>query len=140
MRNFEPINSYIINWSSHVKKSLHVSMLASNRQIAWSIWSMICNYSSLRSINHISTKSTVISFNLRPLTTSIDVIATTILENGLQIIQINHAFYTIEKKIISIEIERWFHTIQKNDVSYAKKLIADQAIILEKSEMHTENS
>ena len=54
----------------------------------------------------------------------------------------NRAFHTIEKKMISIEIERSYYTIQdntiekKNVISYATELIADQSIILERSEMH----
>ena len=72
------------------------------------------------------------------LITLIDVIAIIILENDSQMIQINHALHTIEKKIISIE--RSFHTIQKNGVLYAKKLIADSAIIFEKSEMFIKSS
>ena len=62
---------------------------------------MICNHLSSFSANCIRIKSRII--NLMLLIISIDVIATTILENGLQIIQINHALHTIEKKIISIE-------------------------------------
>ena len=70
-------------------------------------------------------------------TTSIDVIN---LENDSQMIQINHALHTIEKKIIPIE--RSYHIIrdstieEKNVVLYATKLIANQSIILERSEMH----
>ena len=70
--------------------------------------------------------------------TLINVIASIILKNNFSPvldryqIQINYAFHTIEKKIISIEIERWFYTIQKKNASYARKLIADSAIIFEK--------
>ena len=132
-RIFDSIVSYIINWSSHAKRSLHVSMLVINRRTAWLIWSMICSYSLSFSANRIRIRSRII--NLMSLITSIGVIATIILEDDFQMIQINHAFHTIEKKIISIEIERWFYTIQKNDVLYARKLIADSAIIFEKSEI-----
>ena len=70
------------------------------------------------------------------LTTSINVIN---LKDGFQMIQISH---TIEKKMISIENERSYHTTRsstiekKNVASYATELIADQSIILEKSEIH----
>ena len=89
-----------------------------------------------------------------PFTTSIDVITSVILKNNLssvfdrdqdQIIQINRAFHTIEKKMILIKIERSYHTIRgstiekRNVASYATELIADQSIILEKSEMHQEH-
>ena len=150
MKNFESINSYIINWSSHVKTFLHVNMLAINHRTIWSIWSMICNHSSSFLANRIRIRSRII--NLMSLITSIDVIASIILKNNPsafdrdqdQIIQMNRAFHMIEGKIISIE--RSYHIIRsstigrKNVASYAIKLIADQSIILERSEMHQKHN
>ena len=145
-KNFNLIDSYTTNWLQHVKRFLHVSMHISNCSIAWSIWSMIYNHSSSFSANHIHIRSKIIS--QKSLTTSIDVIASVIAEDNLSFvfdcdqIQMNRAFYTIEKKMILIEIERSYHTIQnstmkkRNVASYATELIVNQSIIFEKNEMH----